>query len=44
MKTRLEAIAYCTSLPNVYEDYPFHDANWTVMRHKENKKGICLHI
>lgn len=44
MKTRLETIAYCTSLPNVYEDYPFHDANWTVMRHKENKKVFaCIY-
>lgn len=44
MKTRLEAIAYCTSLPNAYEDYPFRDENWTVMRHKENKKVFaCIY-
>ena len=23
---------------NVFEDYPFHDDNWCVMRHKQNKK------
>lgn len=42
MKTREEAIAYCLSLPNVYEDYPFHDANWAVMRCKKNKKTFAL--
>lgn len=44
MRTRLEAIAYCASLPDVYEDYPFHDANWAVMRHKDNKKVFaCIY-
>ena len=38
MKTRQEAIDFCLSLDNTYEDYPFHDFNWTVMRHKSNKK------
>ena len=38
MKTREDAIKYCKSFYNVYEDYPFHDANWTIMRHKQNKK------
>lgn len=38
MKTRKEVIKYCSSLLNVFEDYPFHDPNWTVMRHKGNKK------
>lgn len=38
MKERFEAIAYCARLENVYEDYPFRDHNWTVMRHKENRK------
>ncbi|GIP17388.1 hypothetical protein J40TS1_30300 [Paenibacillus montaniterrae] len=38
MKTREEAIHYCASLENTYEDYPFRDKNWTVMRHKSNKK------
>lgn len=36
-KTREEAITFCLSLKNTYEDYPF-DANWAVMRHRENKK------
>lgn len=38
MTTREEAIAFCKQLDHVYEDYPFHDPNWTVMRHKDNKK------
>ncbi|RND01192.1 MmcQ/YjbR family DNA-binding protein [Lysinibacillus halotolerans] len=38
MKTRKEAVDYCLKLGNTYEDYPFRDKNWTLMRHKENKK------
>ncbi len=36
--TRDEAIAACMKLPGVYEDYPFNDFNWTVMRHESNRK------
>lgn len=36
--TRKEAILYCKSFENIREDYPFHDNNWTLMRHRENKK------
>jgi len=35
---REEAISYCLNLENTYEDYPFKDKNWTLMRHKESKK------
>lgn len=42
MQTKQEAIIYCHSFNRVYEDYPFHDANWCVMRHKENKKAFAL--
>lgn len=38
MKSRREAIDYCLSLENTYEDYPFRDTNWTLMRHVKNKK------
>lgn len=38
MKERAEVIAYCLTFEDVYEDEPFHDPNWTVMRHKENRK------
>ena len=30
MRTRQEVIDFCLSLDNTYEDYPFHDFNWTV--------------
>lgn len=36
--TRQELIKQCLLLPDTYEDYPFHDANWGVIRHKKNKK------
>jgi len=38
MKTRQEAINYCLTFNNVYEDYPFSDFNWTIMRHTDNRK------
>ncbi len=38
MTTKPQAIAYCLTYPDVYEDYPFRDTNWCVIRHKENRK------
>lgn len=38
MIKREEVINYCKTYSDVYEDYPFHDPNWTVMRHKSNTK------
>ncbi|MCI5727688.1 MAG: MmcQ/YjbR family DNA-binding protein [Clostridium sp.] len=38
MKSRKVVIDFCKGLEDVYEDYPFSDKNWTVIRHKENKK------
>lgn len=38
MTTKKQAITHCFTYQNVYEDYPFHDPNWCVMRHKENRK------
>jgi predicted DNA-binding protein (MmcQ/YjbR family) len=38
VQTRQEAIAFCLTLGNTYEDYPFRDPNWTVMRHRANRK------
>lgn len=42
--TRRETvIAYCKgAFPDVWEDYPFHDNNWTVLRHRGNKKSFAL--
>lgn len=39
---RREAIALCLELPDAWEDYPFHDPNWTVMRHKSNQKSFAM--
>ena len=41
MKTRKEVIAFCRTLKGVYEDYPVHDDNWTVMRCRGNKKSFA---
>ena len=38
MRERREVIDYCLSFKNVFEDYPFRDNNWCVIRHKKNKK------
>lgn len=38
MTSRQEAIDFCLTLMSTYEDYPFDDSNWTLMRHKGNKK------
>ena len=38
MLTRQEAIKACMTLPGAYEDYPFDDPNWTIMRHHGNRK------
>lgn len=38
MTDRQEAIEYCLSFRDVFEDYPFHDPNWCVIRHKKNRR------
>lgn len=38
MNTRQDAIEYCLGLEDTYEDYPFRDSNWAVMRQGINKK------
>lgn len=40
--TRRQAIDACMEFPGVYEDYPFDDVNWTVMRHGGNKKIFAM--
>ncbi|MFB5675194.1 MmcQ/YjbR family DNA-binding protein [Paenibacillus terreus] len=39
--TKDETIEYCLSYPGSYEDHPFGE-EWTVMRHKGNKKIFAL--
>ena len=38
MTERKEAIGHCLTFRDVYEDYPFHDPNWCVIRHRKSKK------
>lgn len=38
MREKSEAIAYCLTYTDAYEDYPFSDTNWCVIRHKTNNK------
>ena len=42
MLNRQKLIEYCLSLPGTYEDYPFQDTNWTVMRHTGTKKSFAF--
>lgn len=41
MLTREEVIEYCMTFPYAYEDYPFDDSNWTVMRRSDTKRGFA---
>ena len=40
MKTRQQALEYGLSLPDTYQDAPFHDDNWLLVRYKGNKKAF----
>ena len=40
MKTREEALKYGLSFPDTYQDAPFHDTNWQLVRYKGNKKAF----
>lgn len=42
MLTKKEAVAAALTFPDVYEDYPFGDGEWAVMRHKDNRKSFAL--
>ena len=42
MKTRKEAIKYGLSFPDTYQDAPFHDPNWQLVRYKGNTKAFIL--
>ena len=54
MKTREQALKYGLSFPNTYQDAPFHDQNWQLVRYVGNKKAflwtyekdgvICLNV
>ncbi len=40
MKTRDEALKYGLSFPDTYQDAPFHDPNWQLVRYKGNRKAF----
>ena len=40
MKTREEALKYGLSFSNTYQDAPFHDPNWQLVRVKKSKKAF----
>lgn len=39
---RREWIAFCRTFPDSYEDYPFHDEEWTAMRHRSNRRTFAF--
>ena len=40
MKTREEALSYGLSFPDTYQEAPFHDQNWQLVRVKKSKKAF----
>lgn len=40
MKTREEALKFGLSFKSVYEEKPFHDPNWQLIRVKGSKKAF----
>ncbi len=42
MRTRKEVIKACLAFRDVFEDYPFRDAEWTAMRHRKNAKTFAF--
>ena len=40
MKTREEALKYGLSFEDTFQDAPFHDPNWQLVRYKGNKKAF----
>ena len=40
MNTRKQALSYGLSFPDTYQDAPFHDMNWQLVRYKGNDKAF----
>ena len=40
MRTREEALRYGLSFPDTYQEAPFHDANWQLVRYRGNRKAF----
>ena len=41
LTTREEVLKYCLSFPDTYQDAPFHDENWQLVRYRKNKKAFA---
>jgi predicted DNA-binding protein (MmcQ/YjbR family) len=41
MKTREEVLTYCLKFRDVYQDAPFHDDNWQIVRYRKNKRAFA---
>ena len=44
MKTREEALAYALSFPKTYQEAPFHDNNWQLVRGRRKQKGVFMDL
>lgn len=42
MKNKDEVITYCKTFKDVYEDYPFDDGKWALMRQVSNRKSFAM--
>ena len=40
MRTRSEALTYALTFPDTYQQAPFHDPNWQLVRVKGSKKAF----
>lgn len=40
MRTREEALAYGLTFPNTYQEAPFHDPNWQLVRVRGSRKAF----
>ena len=41
MTTKQSIITYCLTFEDVYQDTPFHDDNWILLRYRKNKKAFA---
>ena len=41
MKTREEILKYALTFPDTYQDTPFHDPNWVLVRYRINKRAFA---
>lgn len=41
MTTREEILRFCLLFPDTYQDAPFHDENWQLVRYEKNKKAFA---